>query len=218
VQRREGARTSGARAVAVAAVVSLVLGALVIPSCAQPPAAAPSAGDAAVFTPVLSVKEVMEHIVDPIADWIFDAAVVDISEKGTVETKPLTDEDWLKVERGALILAESANLLKMPRTMVPADDKSLNKGPGGPELTPAEIEAKVKKDPAAWNQHADGLRTAALESLEIIKTRDPEGLFKAGDKIDKACETCHLEYWYPGDKKAVLENERKTVTYEKPKK
>ena len=121
-------------------------------------------------------------------------------------------------ERGALILAESANLLKMPRTMVPADDKSLNKGPGGPELTPAEIEAKVKKDPAAWNQHADGLRTAALESLKIIKTRDPEGLFKAGDKIDKACETCHLEYWYPGDKNAVLENERKTVTYEKPKK
>jgi len=103
VQRREGASTSGARAVAVAAVVSLLLGALVIPSCAQPPAAAPAAGDATVFTPVLSVKEVMEHIVDPIADWIFDAAVVDISEKGTVETKPLTDEDWLKVQRAAVL-------------------------------------------------------------------------------------------------------------------
>ena len=218
MRTREGARTSGERAVAIAAVVPLLLGALVIPSCAQPPAAPGATGEASAFTPVLSVKEVMEHIVDPIADWIFDAAVVDISEKGTVETKPLTDEDWLKVERGALILAETANLLKMPRTMVPADDKSLTKGPGGPELTPAEIEAKVKKDPAAWNQHADGLRIAALESLKIIKTRDPEGLFSAGDKIDKACETCHLEYWYPGDKKAVLENERKTVTYEKPKK
>jgi hypothetical protein len=218
VRRRDGARTSGARAVAIGAVVPLLLGALVIPSCGQPPAAAPAAGDVSAFTPVLSVKEMMEHIVDPIADWIFDAAVVDISEKGIIETKPLTEEDWLKVERGALILAESANLLKMPRTMVPAGDKSLNKGPGGPELTPAEIEAKVKKDPAAWNQHADGLRTAALESLAIIKTRDPQELFSAGDKIDKACEACHLEYWYPGDKKAVLENERKTVTYEKPKK
>ena len=68
----------------------------------------------------------MEHIVDPIADWVFDAAVIDVSEKGVVETKPLTDEDWLKVERGALILAESANLLKMPRAMVPPGDKSLN--------------------------------------------------------------------------------------------
>src|SRR4029450_3597391 len=128
------------RASALAAAGSLLTGALLFPGCGQPSPVAPAVAEAPAFTPVLSVKEVMEHIVDPIADWIFDAAVIDISEKGTIETKPLTDEDWLKVERGALILAESANLLKMPRTMVPADDKSLNKGPGGPELTPAEIE------------------------------------------------------------------------------
>jgi hypothetical protein len=192
--------------------------AVLLQGCSQPPAVAPAAAEAPSYTPVLSVKELMEHIVDPIADWIFDAAVIDVSEKGTVETKPLTDEDWLKVERGALILAESANLLKMPRAMVPAGDKSLNTAPGGPELTPAEIEAKVKQDPAAWNKHADGLRAAALESLKIIKSRDAEGLFTAGDKIDKACEACHLEYWYPGDKKAVLESQRNTVTYDKPKK
>jgi hypothetical protein len=202
----------------IAAVGCLMLGAFLLQSCAQPPAAAPAAAEAPPLTPVLSVKELMEHIVDPIADWVFDAAVIDISEKGIVETKPLNDEDWLKVERGALILAESANLLKMPRTMVPVGDKSLNNAPGGPELTPAEMEAKVKKDPAMWNQHADGLRTAALESLKIIKARDPEGLFTAGEKIDKACEGCHLEYWYPGDKKAVLESQQKTVTYDKPKK
>jgi hypothetical protein len=213
----ERAGTHVARGASNAAVGALLFAALLLHGCAQQPSAAPVA-EASSLTPVLSVKELMEHIVDPIADWIFDAAVIDISEKGIVETKPLTDEDWLKVERGALILAESANLLKMPRTMVPAGDKSLNHEPGGPELTPAQIEAKVKQDPAAWNQHADGLRMAALESLKIIKARDAEGLFTAGDKIDKACEACHLEYWYPGDRKAVLENQQKTVTYEKPKK
>jgi hypothetical protein len=87
-----------------------------------------------------------------------------------------------------------------------------------PAVTPAEIEAKVKKDPALWAKHADGLRDAALESLKIIKARDAQGLFNAGDKIDKACESCHLEYWYPGDKKAVLEDQQKRVTYDKPKK
>jgi hypothetical protein len=193
------------------------MGALLFTGCEQP-AVTPSAAEAPSFTPVLSVKELMEHIVDPIADWIFDAAVVDVSEKGTVETLPLTDEDWTRVERGALILAESANLLKMPRTMVPPGDESLKKQPGGPELTPAEIEAKVKKDPALWAKHADGLRDAALESLQIIKARDAQGLFNVGDKIDKACEGCHLEYWYPGDKKAVLEDQQKRVTYDKPKK
>jgi hypothetical protein len=205
------------RGSAIVAAGPLLAGALLIQGCATPPATQPAAPEAAVLTPVLSVKELMEHIVDPIADWIFDAAVVDVSEKGTVETMPLTDDDWLRVERGALILAESSNLLKMSRSMVPAGDPSLTRKPGGPELTPAEIEAKVKNNPALWNQHADGLRAAALETVEIVKARDANGLFAAGDKIDKACEACHLEYWYPGDKKAVLEDQNKKVTYDKPK-
>ena len=104
---------------ALATAGSLLTAALLFSGCGQPTPVAPAVADARSFTPVLSVKELMEHIVDPIADWIFDAAVVDVSEKGTVETLPLTDEDWTRVERGALILAESANLLKMPRTMVP---------------------------------------------------------------------------------------------------
>jgi hypothetical protein len=200
---------------ALATAGSLLTAALLFSGCGQPTPVAPAVADAPSFTPVLSVKELMEHIVDPIADWIFDAAVIDVSAKGTVETLPLTDEDWTRVERGALILAESANLLKMPRAMVPSGDKSLNQEPGGPELTPAEIEAKIKKDPALWAKHADGLREAALESLKVIKARDAQGLFDVGDKIDKACESCHLEYWYPGDKEAVLEDQKKRVTYDK---
>jgi len=193
----------------------LFVSALGCAACTRQPAVAPAAET--VFTPVLSVKELMEHIVDPIADWVFDAAVIEVNDKGIVQTMPLTDEDWLKVERGALILAESANLLKMPRMMAPEGDKRRKESPGGPELTPAEIEAKVKQDPALWNTSADTLRVAALESLALIKTRDVQGLFDAGDKIDKACESCHLEFWYPGDKKAVLESQKKTVTYDKPK-
>jgi hypothetical protein len=163
------------------------------------------------------VKELMEQIVDPVADWVFDAAVIDVTEKGVVETVPLTDNDWQKVERGAMILAESANLLKMPRAMVPPGDTLPSGSPGGPELTPAEIEAMIRRDPASWNKQADLLRTAATESLTIIKRRDAARLFDVGDKIDRACESCHLEYWYPGDKQLVLENQRKKVTFDPPK-
>jgi hypothetical protein len=204
------------RRTAIAATL-LFLGALTLQRCSRQPAATSAPSPEAALTGVLSVKEVMEHIVDPIADWIFDAAVIDVSAKGIVETMPLSDDDWLRVERGAMILAESANLLKLPRAMVPAGDQSLSQESGGPELTPAEIEAKVKGDPAMWNKQADLLRVAALQSLEIAKARDPKRLFDAGDLIDKACESCHLEFWYPGDKKAVLENQKKTVTYDKPK-
>ena len=69
-----------------------------------------------------------------------------------------------------------------------------------------------------WNRHADGLRSRGTRVAEDHQGRDAEGLFDVGDKIDKACESCHLEYRYPGDKKAVLENQQKTVTYDKPEK
>jgi hypothetical protein len=161
----------------------------------------------------------MEHIIDPTADWVFDAAVVDVTAKGIVETKPLSDEDWLKVERGGLLLAESTNLLKMPRRMAPPtqDINKPNKG-AEPELTPEQIQAKVEQDRALWNKYADGLRDAALTTVKVARARDAEALFNVGSEIDKACENCHLEYWYPGDRKAVLEDQKKHVTYDPPKK
>jgi hypothetical protein len=212
-------RTSRGRLIAWAGLI--VVAALVSQQCMSKPAATANPTPAAPsldssLAPTLSVKELMEHIIDPTSDWIFDAAVVDISRKGVVETKPLTDEDWLKIERGGYLLAESANLLKIPRRMVPVEDEGKPHQPGEPELPPEQIQARIEKDRALWYKHADGLKAAALEAVEVAKSHDLEGLFKVGDRVDKACEACHLEYWYPGDRDAVLKDQNSTVTYDRP--
>ena len=168
----------------------------------------------ATFAPVLSIRELMTHVIDPTADLIFDAAVVDVSSSGTTTTAPVSDEDWLKVERGILLLAESSNLLKMPRPVAPAgaEEEPVDPGQPPPELPPAEIQEMIDRGRARWNQHADTLRTVALASLALVKGRDPEALFKVGGDLDNACEACHLEYWYPGDKPIVERNRNSTVT------
>jgi hypothetical protein len=203
----------------------LFVSALVFQHCSSQPtsgsahAATPAAPSLdSSLSPTLSVRELMEHIVDPTADWIFDAAVIDISHKGVTETAPLTDEDWLKVERGGWLLAESSNLLKIPRRVVPVEDEGKPHQPGDPELSPAQIQAKIEKDRARWDKYADGLKIAALDAVRIAKTRNIEALFKAGDVVDQACEACHLEYWYPGDRAAVLKQQNSTVTYDPPRK
>jgi len=169
------------------------------------------------LTPTLTVKELMEHIIDPTADVVFDAAVVDVTAKGIVETKPLTDDDWLKVERAGLLLAESMNLLKMPRQMAPKIQTTQPHKGAEPELPPEQIQAKIDQDRALWNKYADGLREAALGSVKVARMRDFETLFTAGSEIDKACEACHLEYWYPGDRKLVEQQQNNRVTYDPPK-
>jgi hypothetical protein len=67
-----------------------------------------------------------------------------------------------------------------------------------------------------WNAKIEALRNVALEVLEIVKKKDVNELFAAGEDLDKACESCHLEYWYPGDRAAVDDDARQKARFEKP--
>ena len=84
-------------------------------------------------------------------------------------------------------------------------------GPGQPELAPEQIQAKLDRDRQLWNSHVDQLRDESIKVLAIVKARDTDKLFQAGSDIDRACEACHLEYWYPGDRAAVLRDRNSRV-------
>ncbi len=188
------------------------------PEQAQAPAApAQAAND---LTPVASVHELMRDIIDPISDLIFDAVGTEVTAKGSVQTEPRTDEDWAKVRQGAMTLAESANLLKMPRRAAPEGyvvDPTL-RGPGAPELAPEQIAAKIAANRVLWDKFADGMRDEAVKVLKIVDAKDTKRLFDAGSELDAVCETCHLEYFYPGDRTAVIEERNKKATMTQPKK
>ena len=186
-------------------------------ACSSPkPAAPPAAAQptAPVMKPVVSVKELMQYDIDPVSDNIFDAVTYDASKKGIVDTFPKTDEDWDKVKTGAVSLAENIYLLKVRRPWAPKGDVNHSTGPNPPELSPDQIEAKYLKDPVLWDAKIEALRNAALEVMEIADKRDTKALFEASADIDMACENCHLEYWYPGDRAAVEEVKRQRARFD----
>jgi hypothetical protein len=84
----------------------------------------------------------------------------------------------------------------VPRPFTPAGDENQS-GPDGTELTPAQITAKVTKDPVEWNARIEALRNVGLEVLEIAKTKNTKELWDAAENLDEACESCHRAYWYP---------------------
>jgi cytochrome c556 len=181
-------------------------------ACSSPKPAAPPA--APVMTPVVSVKELMRFDIDPVADNIFDAVTYDATTKGVVDTVPKTDEDWEKVKTGAVSLAENVYLLKIKRPWAPKGDVNNSTGPNPPELSPAQIQAKYDKDPVLWDAKIEALRNAAREIIDIADRRDAKALFEASGDIDKACENCHLEYWYPGDRAAVEDDARQRARFD----
>lgn len=180
-------------------------------SCSSPKPAAPPPANSLGRTEmkaVVSVKEFMKYTIDPISDNIFDAVTYESTKKGVVEIYPKTDEDWEKVKVGAVTLAEAIDLLKLPRPWTPPGDVNNSTGPNPPELSPTQIQAKLDADPVLWDAKIQALRNVALSVIEIADKRDVKELFEIGETLDKACENCHLEYWYPGDRKAVEEDEQ----------
>jgi hypothetical protein len=149
--------------------------------------------------PVVSVKELMHDMIDPIADNIFDAVGTVTTPKGVVETAPTTDEDWEKIQIGAVTMAEGASLLKIPRPFAPPGDQNNSAGPDAPELSPAQIKAKLEADPVEWNARIEALRNVGLQVMDIVKRKDVKELWDASDNLDEACENCHKSFWYPGE-------------------
>jgi hypothetical protein len=183
-------------------------------ACGGPPAVEAPGTTAATpalwgeMKPVVSVKELMRDMLDPIADNIFNAVGTVVTDKGSVDTLPKTDEDWDKIRIGAVTLAEGAYLLKVPRPFAPPGDLNNSTGPNPVELSPDQIMAKVKKDPVEWNARIEALRNVALEVMDIVKKRDASQLWDAGEDLDIACESCHRSYWYPGEDAAFYKRLR----------
>ncbi len=148
---------------------ALLISGLALAACASnavPPP--PAQSDLKAY---VSIKELMENIIDPIADNIFDAVSSDISAKGVVDTKPTTDEDWAKIRIGAVTLAEGTNLLKIARPVAPPGDKNNSGGPNAPELSPEAIQAKIDGDRALWTSTPTG---AARRGTEGSRPRQGE--------------------------------------------
>lgn len=137
----------------------------------------------------------MDAIVDPNADFLWDSVEITVSATGTEEKVPKTDDEWMEVRRHAIALVEASNLLLIPgRHVARPGEKAENPQI---ELPPEQIEAMVNQDRASWTKLARGLHDASLDSLKAIDARDSKALLYGGDAIDKACENCHLKYWYP---------------------
>ena len=151
--------------------------------------------DANGYIPEATVAEIMESIVMPSAQAVWDAVGVNVTDKGTVETKPETDEQWATLRAMAITLVESSNLLVVPGRHA-APPGTVSQDPEA-ELTPEKIDALLVKDRGAWIAHTQVLHEAAMEALRAIDAKNIDAISEAGGTIDAACESCHLQFWYP---------------------
>jgi hypothetical protein len=173
----------------------------------QQPASAPQPE----YAPTATIKDIMDAIIDPSADVVWESVQTIVTPAGTDERMPKNDEEWAAVRRGALRVVEGTNLLMMPgRHVARPHEKSETPGV---ELEPEEIEANINKDRAQWNKLAKGLYETSMEALKAIEAKDVSALIDIGGRMDTACENCHMTYWYPNQPLPPADDPRfKTIT------
>ena len=174
----------------------IVLGSLVLAgsACTGTQSSAPE------LLQTATIKDIMDSMVDPSGDFVFESIAEIADESGITHKEPRTDEEWKEVRRHALVLLESANLLTMEgRKVANPGEKSENPQV---ELQPEEIQKLIDSDRPSFVRRARRLQDAAAMALKAIDVKDRDALFHSIESIDHACENCHLHYWYPNDKRA----------------
>jgi hypothetical protein len=141
--------------------VLVVLGAVLLPGCGGPPAA----GDAsALFTPAATVDQVMDAIVIPSSQALFDSVVY---VNGELTQSPKTDDEWFRLRMHAIAVAESGNLLLMP--------------------------PRAKGD-ADWATLSRALTTAAMRVEQAADAKNVDLMLQTGSELYVACTNCHEKY------------------------
>jgi len=116
--------------------------------------------------PVVSVKQLMESVLDPAADVVWGSAGFVITAEGETDLQPTTPEGWLRVRNSAVVVAESGNRLML-----------LGRS-AGPD----------------WISHATALVKAGRAAVSAAEARDAAALFDAGGEVYQACRSCHVQF------------------------
>ena len=163
-------------------------------ACTKAPPAEPELAKTA------TIKEIMDSMVDPSGEFLFESVQEISDEHGVSEKAPQTEEEWSEVRHRAVTLLEAPNLLVMPgRRVAQANEKPERQEI---ELAPERIQQLIDGDRVSFINRAKDLQGAAAMALKAIDARDKKGLVDALTVLDKACENCHLQYWYPPRKKS----------------
>jgi hypothetical protein len=119
------------------------------------------------ITPVATIKQIMNGIVSPAANVIFNAVSTTVSEKGTVDVAPRNDEEWAAVGNSAAALAEAGNLMML-------DGRAVDQGD--------------------WIKMSRAMIAAGRLSLKAVEAKSADAILTAGDDVNKSCDDCHQRY------------------------
>ncbi len=153
-----------------------------------------------------TIQSIMDTVVDPSADALWESAGTVVTAKGAKPHAPFTPEAWAKARALALKVADGAKLLQTRRPVGENGHWALADASTPGIRTAAQIESDIARNPKKFYTAAARLQRTAQDAADALGRRDVDAFLDAGARIDAACEACHAAYWYPRNPPRPLAN------------
>ena len=163
----------------------------------QPPAATQAATHAATaspYQPTATFQEVMDAVVDPAADYLWDAVSSKVDAQGTHDFVPHTAGEWHQLRQRAIVLVEAANLIAVPGRRVAHGNMTIEQPAA---LDVHSIQQRLDTQHDQLLGFAAALRDISLTLVADIDRKDTAAIVEHGATLDEVCEACHKVFWYP---------------------
>ncbi len=147
-----------------------------------------------------TIQQYMEGEVTPAGDFLFKSVQEISDSKGQRLQAPSTAAEWNAV-RDQLAVLRSAPEVLTAKGLKAAPPGFKSEHPGI-ESPPEWIQKAVDANRDDFNRRAVQLQHAAEVASQAVEAHDARALERSLDGVDKACEGCHLHYFYPNDKRA----------------
>ena len=131
---------------------------------ARPAAQAVAAVETTPLKPVASVRQIMNGIVGPAANVVFESVSTIVSAEGIVEHAPQTEQEWATVGSSAAALIEAGNLMLMGERAV---------------------------DRGEWVKMCQAMMDAGAAALKAADAKSTDGILAAGEVVNESCDNCH---------------------------
>lgn len=175
--------------------LAILIAATSLVACDKPPSP-----ESPSFKLTAGIQDIMADMIEPSAEFLWESVSSTVTEQGVEEKQPRTDEEWNEVRRHAIILAESANLLLIEGRHVAREGKQLDDHGTPGNLTLEQVEQAIATDRMTFVAYSQALHDAGAAMLKAADERDVQAIMSLGETLDGVCESCHLRFWYPGQK------------------
>jgi cytochrome c556 len=149
-----------------------------------------------------TLYQVMKNVVAVQTQIVWDVGSKVLDDDGNSDASKLTPAQWQQLASAATMVSEAARTLAAASPVIVAAPGEKIDGEGTPGSWGAkEVQQAIDANPAAFRAFLGQLQGSMNEVIAATQTRNAQKLTDVSERLVHECEACHVQFWYPEQKK-----------------